>query len=163
MHSDAKITAISGRSARSSLARSLEGAPSISGIVEILQSLNFEKSADRIAALHQMCNEDANEHPLDVDSVRHLARFLVSEPQLPAPRIAVSPDGLMQIEWRLPPGGIVAIQFLIDGRLEFAAIEGSATPQDQRDHVGGAHHKDFVLNAITPFLNQAISRTQVEG
>ena len=131
---------------------SLENESDVDGIVSALRFLNFDRPANRIATLHRLCEDDPGETSIVVKSLRRLAVFLVTETYLPIPRIAVSPDGLMQIEWRLDNNGIVAIKFLANGQLEFAAISGRFHSSVAREHVGGTHRKQFVLNAIAPFI-----------
>ena len=57
-----------------------------------------------------------------IDSLKALVGFLTTERSLPDPEIGISPDGLAQIEWRIPANGIVAMEFLPTGLIRFAAV-----------------------------------------
>ena len=130
----------------------LENATDISTIVAALRFRKLHPLADRIVVLDKFCEEDPTEPSIEVDSLRYLALFMVTELRFPKPRVAVSPDGLMQIEWRIPEDGIVAVKFLNNGQLQFAAISGSKDSRFERQHISGTHWKKHALNAIRSFI-----------
>ena len=91
---------------------------------------------------------------MSIESFRALALFLSSERQLPDPQIGVTPDGLAHIEWRLPPNGILAMEFLPSGLIRFAAISAPAQRDHERLSVNGTLPKDETLSAIQPFTSR---------
>ena len=67
------------------------------------------------------------------------------------PQIGVTPNGLMQIEWRLPSNGILAMKFLLSGLIRFAAISAPAQRGVDRLSVNGTLQADATLEAVRPF------------
>ena len=121
-------------------------------IIEELRKSGLSAVADRLSWLRQLAADDPDERPMDADSLRRLAAFLVSERRLPHPQIGVSPDGLVQAEWRLPGtagdaegGGILALEFLRSGLIQFAGLSAGL-------RVSGTLSKAKVLQAVQPFI-----------
>ena len=121
-------------------------------IIEVLRLTNLGAAASRIDYLNSLDDDDPDEAPIQVDSLRHLALFLIEERSLQEPRIGVSPDGLMQIEWRLEYDGILAMQFLGAGQIQFAAIAGNVSKDMTRERLNGTLQKADMMEAIHPFL-----------
>ena len=121
-------------------------------IIEVLRLTNLGAAASRIDYLNSLDDDDPDEAPIQVDSLRHLALFLIEERSLQEPRIGVSPDGLMQIEWRLEHDGILAMQFLGAGQIQFAAIAGNVSKDMTRERLNGTLQKADMMEAIHPFL-----------
>ena len=98
---------------------------------------------------------------MTVDSLRELARFLLSERWLPPPQVTVSPDELAQAEWVLPGddgdtsgSGILAMEFLDSGLIRFAAVSPPSTHGDaQRMRVNGTLPKTEAVQAVQPFTS----------
>ena len=120
-------------------------------IIAILRLFDLNAIADRLSYLRQLVEDDPDEPSMALESLRAMALFLMSERQLAAPQIGVTPDGLAQIEWRLPTNGILAMEFLSSGLIRFAAISAPAQPGIERLNVNGILHKDAVLEAVRPF------------
>ena len=76
--------------------------PASEGISVVLRLNGFEAAAERLSQLGSVVAENPDEPSLEIESVRALASFLMSEKQLPEPQIGVPPNGLVQIEWRVP-------------------------------------------------------------
>ena len=121
------------------------GAPECAA--DALRSAGMISVANRIAYLSRAAAEDPEDDPIDPDSLRRLTRFLIEERQLPRPRIGVSPGGIMQIEWRIAGGGILAMEFPPDGRICFAAVSGG-------ERVSGTLGKDAAMRAVKPFVDR---------
>ena len=120
-------------------------------IIAVLRLFDLNAIADRLSYLRQLVEDDPDEPSMALESLRALALFLMSERQLPDPQIGVTPDGLAQIEWRLPTNGILAMEFLSSGLIRFAAISAPAQPGSERLSVNGTLHKDAALEAVRPF------------
>ena len=86
-----------------------------------------------------------------MDSMKALAGFLMTERSLPAPEIGISPGGLAQIEWRIPPDGIVAMEFLPGNLIRFAAVSASTRQSGERQRVNGTLPRSGVMDAIRSF------------
>ena len=109
--------------------------------------------ADRLLYLRDLAREDPEESPVDLGSLRAMAHFLMSERQLPDPRIGVTSDGLVQIEWRVPTNGILAMEFLPSGLIRFAAVSAPVGSGVERLTVNGTLPKEETLAAVRPFTS----------
>ena len=96
---------------------------------------------------------------MKVDSLREMARFLLSERWLPNPQIGVSPDGVALAEWVIPDAtgdpagdGTLAMEFLGSGLTRFAAVAAQSAQGDaQRTRVSGTLPKAEAVRAVEPF------------
>ena len=120
-------------------------------VIAVLRVFRLDAIADRLDYLQRLVEGDPDEPSMVPESLRALVHFLIDEQQLPAPQISVSPDGLAQIEWRIPTNGILAMEFLPSGLIRFAAISAPARSGVERENVNGTLSKDATLDAIRPF------------
>ena len=123
------------------------------GIITVLRLFGLEEVADRLGFLRGLADDDPAETAMDVESLRAMALFLMSERQLPEPEIGITPDGLMQTEWRTPPSGILALEFLPSGLIRFAALSAPAQPGVDRLRVNGTLPKAEAMAAVRPFTS----------
>ena len=127
-------------------------------IIAVFRLFGLNAIADRLGYLRSLSNDDPDEPPVEIESLRAMAFFLMSERQLPDPQIGVSSDGLAQIEWQLPAGGILAMVFLSSGLIRFAAVSAPAQPGVERPSVNGTLPKDGALAAVQPFIPCSLVR-----
>ena len=122
-------------------------------IIAVLPLLGCRAIADRLDYLREISgDDDPDEPPMTLDSLRELALFLVSEPQWTDPEIGISPDGVLQAEWRCRDG-ILAMKFLPAGFIRFAAVSRTTGIQPQL-RVQGTLPKDKALRAMQAFTHQ---------
>ena len=120
-------------------------------IVKILEGKGLGKIANRLLELYEICMHDPDEPDIEVESLSTLAGFFADhDATLPAPRISVSPDGLLVAEWktRLPnasESGAVAIEFLRHDWVRFVAF-GAASRKK------GTKRTDAALSDLQPFF-----------
>ena len=129
----------------------IESASNHEEIIVVLRSFGLDETANRLNYLRQLVEDDPDEPSMALESLRAMALFLMSERQLVAPQIGVTPDGVAQIEWRFPTNGILAMEFLSSGLIRFAAISAPAQRGVERLSVNGTLHKDAALEAVRPF------------
>ena len=122
-------------------------------ILLLLRVSGFKHTADRLRYLQNLARKDPDEPSMVIDSMRALVGFLTTERSLPDPEIGISPNGLAQIEWRIPPDGILAMEFLPTSLIRFAAVSESAQHGDTRLRVNGTLPRSEVLGAIRPFIS----------
>ena len=122
-------------------------------IIEDLRRSGRGKVADRLVYLRGLAEEDPEESPMNLDSLRAMARLLMSERQLPAPRTSVTSDGFVHIEWRFPNNGILAMVFLPSGLIRFAAVSVPANQGIEQLTVNGTLPKDRTLAAVREFTS----------
>ena len=120
-------------------------------IVAVLRLTGQDRLASRIEYLHGLVDDDPDEPPIVFSSLRELALFLVSERRFGEPEIGLSPDGFLQAEWSVKNGGVLVMNFLPDGIIQFAAVAKSVIGDDRSRRVNGMLPKDEALSTVRPF------------
>ena len=123
-------------------------------VIAALRMFGLDSIADRLGYLRSLVHDDPDEPVIEIESLRAMALFIMSERQLPLPRIAVSPDGLIQIEWRPEDSGILAMKFLLDGKIQFAGIGEKAQEGVDRVRISGTLEKDDMMRALHLFVSR---------
>ena len=126
-------------------------------IIAGLRLVGLDAPADRLSYLESLADDDPDEPSILLESLRLLTLFLVSERRLGNPQIGVSPDGLVGAQWRAENGAVVAMEFLADGLIRFAAISAPANCGVERQRVSGVLGKRETLKAVEPFLSGTVS------
>ena len=126
-------------------------------IIAALRLCNLDAIADRLSYLHRLVEDDQDEQSINIDSLRELALFFLSERQLVNPQIGVNPDGLAQVEWLVGERGALAMVFLPSGFIRFAAISAPAQRGVERKSVNGTLPKSETMDAIRPFIDRPAS------
>ncbi len=139
-------------SAQTRLIGSILSATSHEQILAALPPLGLGAIAKRLTYLHEVTgDEDPDEPPMAFSSLQQCALFFASEPQHRDADFGISPDRLLQAQWRVKGGGVLAIRFLPSGFLQFAGVSESSTPAERR-RVHGTLPKDQALQAVRSFL-----------
>ena len=120
-------------------------------IAAVIGQVGMGKMADRILYLCELADGDPDEAPINLESLRKFALFIISRQHLPRPRTSVNPDGLVQAVWSTGDGGILAMNFLPTGDVRFAAIPGPREPKDLHG-LNGVLQPDLVMEAIQPLV-----------
>ena len=126
-------------------------------IIAGLRLVGLDEAANRLSYLESLADDDPDEPPMLLESLRHLALFLVSERRLGNPQIGISPDGLVGAQWYSENDAVVAMEFLADGLIRFAAISAPANCGVERQRVSGVLGKRETLQAVEPFLSGTVS------
>ena len=129
----------------------IANAASHAEIIAMLRLFGLDVVADRLVYLCSLADDDPDEPRVEIESLRAMALFIMSERHLLDPRIGITPDGLIQIEWRIPDNGVLAMVFLPSGLIRFAAVSGPYRPEIDRWSVYGTLPKDGTLSAVEPF------------
>ena len=120
------------------------------GVVAFLRRSGLERIAARLDYLQQVVDEDPEHPPMQIESLRSLATFLVAERQLPHPQISVGVEGLLSAQWRTASNDVMAMEFLASGSIRFAALSGPGDPEDQLN-ISDTLPRSEVMTAIEPF------------
>ena len=120
-------------------------------ITDLLRGFGRTSVANRIDFLQGLHDEDADEPPLEFESLRTLACFVLSEGKLPDPEIGLTPRGLAVGQWRIPPDGILAMEFHSHDWIRFAGVGCTPQPPDQRRRISGEMAKHQVVGAVRDF------------
>ena len=135
----------------------IENACTPEEIVDALRQFKLNAIADRLADLQKMVEDDPEEPPMQLESLRSLAIFLIREihpRQLPEPGIGVTPDGLLEIAWSLPPhNGMLAMDFLPAGQIQYTAISAPAQSGVERKTASGISTRDEIMKNVQSFIS----------
>lgn len=131
----------------------------------VLRLHSRERVADRIHYLQELAREDPEEQPIALDSLWHMACFLLGQRQLPDPEVGVSPNALAQVEWTIPDTsddragtGLLVMEFLPNAIIGFAALSEPYRQGVDRLTVHGKLPAADALEAVRPFTDR-IERT----
>ena len=127
-------------------------------VIRDLSQNGLTRPAERLRHLRYLTDSGAGEAPINIESLRHLAAFLKDHRELGTPGIFITPDGLAQIEWRTTDEGIVAMEFLTNGWIQFAGISARILDGDDRDSVSGVYRMDAALLALSPLLSKLVQK-----
>lgn len=118
-------------------------------LIHLLEVGGFPKTAKRIRYLSRVHKIDTEEVPIRLDSLRFCTLFVLADYKLPIPEIGLGYDGLLSAEWSAPKFGTVAIVFLLDGTVRFAASSLSHKPARR---VGGTLPPELAVKAVESFI-----------
>lgn len=122
-------------------------------IADALRQAGLDQSADRLDYLWRLAEEDPDEEPIALESLRQLTTFLINERELGEPQIGVSPDGVALAQWRVLEAGILAMEFLGSELIRFAGTTGPASQDGESLRVSGALPTTRALQVVKPFLS----------
>ena len=135
----------------------IENASTPEEIIDFLRQFNLNAIANRLTDLRKLVEDDPEESPMELESLRSLAIFLMSEihdRHLPEPEIGVTPDGLVEIAWSLPPhNGILAMDFLLSGQIQYTAISTPAQHGVERKTASETSPKDEIMKNVQSFIS----------
>lgn len=124
---------------------------------KIIDVLRFSKSkvlADRLVYLQKLTEAESEEKPMEIESLRMSALFIMENSQMPNPQITVSDDGLVYLRWPLENKGVLGMLFLPSTLVRFTAILHHQDPKLQRWSVSGVLQPNDMMRAIEPFIEQ---------
>lgn len=122
-------------------------------MTDALRKAGLDQSADRLDYLRRLAEEDPDEEPIALESLRQLTAFLINERELGEPQIGVSPDGVALAQWRVLEAGILAMEFLGSELIRFAGTTGPGSQNGESLRVSGALPKTRALQVVKPFLS----------
>lgn len=141
----------------------LDRASTAEAIEDTLRAHGRERVANRLRYLQELARLYPEEQPMDFDSLRHMAHFLLEQEQLPEPQVSVSPNALVQVEWRLPDtsdnqagDGLLAMEFLCNGMIRFAALSTPYREGIDRLTAHGTLPTAETMDAVRPFTARIV-------
>ena len=120
-------------------------------IIAILRLSGMVAIANRLSSLRQITDNDPDEAPMNVESLRYLALFLLSEREMRAPQIGLNPDGILGATWRMVDHTVVDIEFLPNSLIRLAALGPRAGSGSIRQRVSGLMEKKKAVRTIRSF------------
>lgn len=147
-------------------------------IVTVMRLCGLTAIADRLSRFRALVAEDPEEPDLDIESLRSFADFFIQESRLPDPVIGAGPEGFLEAEWRIPSNvelmaastsanwvfpeerywgdgdGILAMKFLPNELIQYAAVSGPAGRGKERLRTSGILPKNDIMTAIQTFTSR---------
>ncbi len=138
----------------SSARETIAGASEPEAIIGALRQSGHTEIADRLIYLQQEVEDDPDELPIDLESLRSLALFLLEDDGwgLPDPWICVAPNGFIQIEWRFQPNGILAMVFPPSDSIQLVVLGASSSDEDERLNIRGTMPRGAALKMAQIFI-----------
>ncbi len=136
----------------------LAAAATRAAIIEVVRRFEHEAIADRLDYLIGLEADEPDEAPMDIDSLRSMAEFVLSEGELYDPDIGVGPDGVVGLSWRLPPDGMAYLRFKDSNVVRYAVIAPTVNDGAERAHAAGTVATAEVMGAISPYVPQALTQ-----
>ncbi|MCY3941136.1 MAG: hypothetical protein OXG29_08690 [Gammaproteobacteria bacterium] len=132
----------------------LNAALNPSEITTVLELCGLKDIANDIRDLKVLVDDDPESLPLNLESLRHAAIFLVSERKFPYPLVSIAPEGYVWMEWQIAPDGLLGMNFLPSGRIQFVAVPRPPQENLETETLEGTVPKGHMLAAIQPFLSR---------
>ena len=130
-----------------------------------LRHNNREQVADRIQHFFDRRDQDPDEPPIVIESLRSLVSFIIQEPRLSPPIIGSDPKGRMEIEWHLHDNGnpdsvwgrgngVVSMKFLESGVIQFVALSGPHIEGQDRLRIQDQATGDDIITKLGEFVRR---------
>ena len=128
---------------------------SLDNIVDVLGSIGWNNTADRLVQLDEYSNDDdPYEKPINLKSLRNFASFIIQyREQLSKPELGIGPDGDMGAEWRTVKRDIIAMVFLPSGLVRFVVMLRRPDNSHLDLKAKGDVLPEEMMKTIKPFLD----------
>ncbi len=121
--------------------------------------------ADRIQEYLEFRDQELDEPPIAVQSLRSLVAFVIQEPNLLPPIIGSDPQGQIEIEWHLKDNGdpssvwgrgngVVSMRFLESGQIQFVALSGPFRRGQERLKLHGISTRSEIFADLGEFAER---------
>lgn len=128
-------------------------------IIALLRESGRSSVADRLVYLERLHHDDPDEPLTEVESLRSLASFVLSEGNMPDPELGLTPGGLVIGQWRILPDGILIMEFLPNDWIRFAGIDCAVQPSGQRRRISGELEKHKAMSAVRNLTDQLVGQS----
>jgi hypothetical protein len=119
----------------------VRGGSKIQFAQELAVKLNF---------LNEVVNEDPDEDPISIDSMRNFISFLQNTTNLKCPNVALTPSNEIHAQWRTAPNRHFAAVFLQTGETRFVIFAPNSKDPEMIDRISGLTSVDSLLETIQP-------------
>ena len=137
---------------------SIEDATSTEAIVFALQARGLDATAKRIAELCNLHKEEEDEPEVSFDSLKRLARVLLSHREWVEPAIALRDNGSVHAEWPACDGGRVVMAFMPNDRMAYSAISSPVNSGREFLNIGGYHYQQEAIENLRWFTDRIGTR-----
>jgi len=98
----------------------LDELSSIDEILDTAATLGLQHDVNRIRDFIALGDEDPDQQPLSIESLKHAIKFKLTSSALPDSEIGIGGNGFADLDWRLSPEGMIALVFNPSGTVDFA-------------------------------------------
>ncbi|HUU53064.1 MAG TPA: hypothetical protein VMW44_00320 [Candidatus Bathyarchaeia archaeon] len=106
--------------------------------------------AVRLNFLHEAVNEDPDEVPISIESLRNFISFLRNTTNLKYPNVVLTPSNEIRAQWRTAPNRHFAVVFLPTGEARFVIFSPNPKDPDKIDRLSGITSVDSLMETIRP-------------
>ena len=118
----ASLTALQELRERVALQQQIATAMEPKTIADFLSTGGRPAVATRIQQLLGYAEEDPDEPKIELESLRHMALFVLRCDWLPTPTVGVGGEGLLTAEWRILPSGGLLLRFGQTRQIHYAGV-----------------------------------------
>ena len=109
-----------------------------------------QELAVKLNALNEVVNEDPDEDPISIDSMRNFISFLQNTTNLKCPNVALTPSNEIHAQWRTAPNRHFAAVFLPTEETRFVIFSPNSKDPEMIDRISGLTSVDSLLETIQP-------------
>ncbi len=136
----------------------LKNATTVEGVVLAISHFGRSPIANRLHYLHGLPTDEPYQKPMNLESVKGFALFIMNNAYLPYPDIIVNPDGRVTIEWDVVGHGTLILEFLSSEYVEYLDVLQQSEPARQRQYRSGVSSIDSVVDAVKPAIDKLMSQ-----
>ena len=130
-----------------------------------LAGMGRKHVADRIQQYIDIVDDEPDEPPVVMESLRSVVTFVSQQPKLEPPVVGSDPHGLMELEWHLKDNGdpnsvwgrgngVIIMKFLRSGKIQYVALSGPYRPGAEREERQDESTKEDMMNALGVFAHR---------
>ena len=134
-------------------------------LLDRLAVMGRKDVANRIQQYLDIVDDEPDEPPVAIESLRSVVSFIVQQPKLTPPIVGSDPQGLMELEWHLKDNGdpnsvwgrgngVVSMKFLGSGKIQYVALSGPYRPDAEREETQGESTKEEIMDSVGVFAHR---------
>lgn len=110
-----------------------------------------QKLTARLKFLYDVAKEDADEVPMQPESLSNFIAFLQNTPNLRYPDVVLTPSNEIRAQWRTAPNRHFAVVFLPTGEVRFVIFTPNLREPDKIDRLSGMTSVDTLMDIAQPY------------
>ena len=130
----------------------LENATTIDDIILVIKCFGRTPIANRLHYLYDLPTDEPNQKPMNLESLKGFALFIMNNTHLPYPDITLNPDGCITVEWYAVDHSTLILEFLSSELVEYLAVPPESA------HPGQYSSGVSSIDCVTDDVKQAIHR-----
>ena len=128
--------------------KQLKSASTIKNVILNLKIFGKSSIADRLSYLYDIPVDEPYQKPIDLESIKGFALFIMDNVHLSYPDIVVNPDGRIVVEWRLEGRGTLIFEFLSSAHVEYLEVYHEHESASQRQYASGVSLIDNIMDIV---------------